>query len=82
MKGLLDRSFFVRAARPLEHVLENTATSVTLNIEEFNEKQLRHLNRLLKRLSQYGDRVHIAVAKELRHLIDVDSSVFNLVLVS
>jgi hypothetical protein len=34
----------------------------------------------LKRLARYGDRVSIAVRGELRDIIDVDSSVFNVIL--
>lgn len=80
MKGWLDRNFFIRVSHHLEKVLEDTTTSITLRIEELHETQLRHLQRLLNRLSRYGDRVNIAVRKELRHMIYIDSSVFNLVL--
>jgi hypothetical protein len=38
------------------------------------------MSRLLKRLARYGDRGYIAVHEELRDAIDIDSSVFNLVL--
>ncbi|MFQ5704527.1 MAG: B12-binding domain-containing radical SAM protein [Gemmatimonadales bacterium] len=80
MKGLLDRDFFVRAAGHLEEVLERTTASVTLRIDELQETQVRHLRRLLKRLSRHGDRIHIAIREELRSMIEIDSSVFNLVL--
>ena len=80
IKGFLDRDFFVRAANHLEDILQNTTSSVTLRIEEFNEPQLEHLNRLLKRLSRYGDRVYISVHEKLRDRVNIDSSVFNLVL--
>jgi hypothetical protein len=81
LKGVSDRKFFTRAARHLEKILQDTSSSITLHIGELRETQVRHLNRLLKRLAQYGDRIHISVNEELRHLIDIDSSVFNLVLV-
>ncbi len=80
MKGWLDRRFFTRAARHLEQVLEGTTSCITLHIEELHETQRRHLKRLLDRLSRYGDRVHVAVREELRGIIEIDSSVFNLVL--
>ncbi|MFQ5649829.1 MAG: radical SAM protein [bacterium] len=80
IKAGLDKRFFVRAAHQLEKVLEDTTSSITLHIEELHETHLKHLNRLLKQLSQYGDRVNIAVNEQLRHLIDIDSSVFNLIL--
>jgi hypothetical protein len=82
MKGLLDRDFFNRAASHLEKVLQNTASSVTLYIEEFHEEELEYLNHLLKRLSRYGDRIYINVHERLRNIINIDSSVFNLVLES
>jgi hypothetical protein len=81
LKGVSDHKFFRRAARHLEKILQDTSSSITLHIGELRETQVRHLNRLLKRLAQYGDRIHISVNEELRHLIDIDSSVFNLVLV-
>jgi radical SAM superfamily enzyme YgiQ (UPF0313 family) len=81
LKGVSDHKFFSRAARYLEKILQDTSSSITLHIGELRETHVRHLNRLLKRLSQYGDRIHISVNEELRHLVEIDSSVFNLVLV-
>ncbi len=80
MRGWLDRRFFKRAARHLEKVLQHTSASITLRIEALNDAHHGHLQRLLKRLERYGDRVHIAVHDELRDIIGVDSSVFNVVL--
>jgi radical SAM superfamily enzyme YgiQ (UPF0313 family) len=80
IKGFLDHDFFNRAAGHLEEVLQNTTSSVTLRIEEFHEPHLEHLNRLLKRLSRYGDRIYISVHEKLRDRVNIDSSVFNLVL--
>ncbi len=82
MKGLLDREFFIRATHHIERVLEDTTSSITLHIEEFNETQIKHLNRLLKRLSQHGDRIYISVHEKVQHIVTIDSSVFNLVLVT
>ncbi|MFQ5750918.1 MAG: hypothetical protein ACE5HI_02890, partial [bacterium] len=79
--GWLGRDFFVRATHHLEKVLENTTSSITFDIEEFHETQIKHLNRLLKKLSRHGDRIYIAVHDKVRHLVEIDSSVFNLVLV-
>lgn len=39
-----------------------------------------HLNRLLRRLAPYGDRVFIHVDAKLRELVRIDSSVFHLLL--
>ncbi|MEQ9618743.1 MAG: radical SAM protein [Deltaproteobacteria bacterium] len=82
IKGMLDGEFFERAAPHLENVLKNTPSSITLNIEEFHETQRQHLHRLFKRLSRYGDRVYIAVHEKWRDKVQIDSSVFNLVLAS
>ena len=75
----LDKKFFYRVTGHLEKVLKNTTSSITIHIEELHEAQLQNLNRLLKQLSRYGDRVTIAVNQKLRDFIDIDSSVFNLV---
>jgi radical SAM superfamily enzyme YgiQ (UPF0313 family) len=82
MKGRLDRDFFTRVTHHLEKVLEETASSVTLRIEELHETQRLNLEHLLDRLAQYGDRIHVAVREELRSMIEIDSSIFNLVLES
>jgi radical SAM superfamily enzyme YgiQ (UPF0313 family) len=80
MKGFLDRDFFIRATHHLEKMLEDTTSSITLHIEELHEAQLKHLNRLLKRLSRYGDRISIAVHDNVKEIVQIDSSVFCLVL--
>jgi hypothetical protein len=66
----------------LENLLENTGASITLRIEEFQEAEIKHLQKVLKRLSRYGDRINVMVCEKLRDSIDIDSSVFNVVLVS
>lgn len=81
LKGSLDRDFFIRIRHHLEKVLDDTTSSVTLHIKELHETELKHLNKLLKRLSDHGDRIHISVHEKLRHVVEIDSSVFNLVLV-
>ncbi len=82
MKAGLDRRFFVRAGRHLESVLADTTSSVTLHIEELHAAQRRHLQRMLKRLSRYGDRLYIGVREELKERIEIDWSSFRLVLKS
>lgn len=82
MKGLLDPEFFIRAAHHLEKILKDTTSSVTLHIEELHEEHLEHLNRLLKRLARYGDRIRIAVNDRVKEMVDIDSSIFHLVLKS
>jgi radical SAM superfamily enzyme YgiQ (UPF0313 family) len=80
MQGWLDRRFFRRAGNHLEKLLQQTTASITLRIEALHDAHRGHLNRLLKRLTRYGDRVHITVHDELKDIIDVDSSIFNVVL--
>lgn len=80
VKGRLDRDFFISAADYLEKILQNTTSSITLHIEDFHETQIQYLNQLLSRLSRYGDRIYITVHEKLRNVVNIDSSVFNLVL--
>jgi len=82
IKGIMDKDFFEHVAPHLEKVLENTPSSITLNIDHFQEAQRQHINRLFNRLSRYGDRIYIAVHEKWRDKVNVDSSVFNLVLES
>lgn len=78
LRGALDRGFYSRAARQLERVLRQSTSSVTLHIEDLQEKHQRHLQRLLHRLSRYGDRIRIVVNEKVRNLVEVDSSIFVL----
>ena len=80
LQGRLDRRFFKRAGRHLAKVLENSSATVTLRIESLHNTQVENLRRLLTRLTRYGDRVSVAVREELARIIEVDSSVFHLVL--
>jgi len=80
IKGIMDMDFFQNVAPHLESILRNTPSSIRFNIDEYNEQQSAHLNRLFSRLSRYGDRIYIAVHEKWRNKVVVDSSVFNLVL--
>jgi radical SAM superfamily enzyme YgiQ (UPF0313 family) len=82
LRGRLDRAFFARAARHLERALRESSSCVALHIDALNEAQLPHLERLLKRLSRYGDRIRITVHEKLQGVVQVDSSVFHLSLES
>jgi hypothetical protein len=81
MHGLLDHRFFARAARHLDQVLRHTPATLTLHIEQLRETEHHHLQRLLRRLRRYGDRISIVVDEKLRNTVTVDSSVFHLILV-
>ncbi|TFG76524.1 MAG: DUF4070 domain-containing protein, partial [Thermodesulfobacteriales bacterium] len=76
IKGIIDKDFFEHVAPHLENVLQNTSSSITLNIEHFHETQRQQMNLLFKRLSRYGDRIYIAVHEKWRDKVNIDSSVF------
>ena len=76
----MDKKFFKRAGRHFEKLLAGTTSSLTLHIEELHESHLVHLNRLLDRLAQHGDRITVTVHEKLLEAVEIDSSVFNLVL--
>jgi radical SAM superfamily enzyme YgiQ (UPF0313 family) len=76
----LPRAFFARIGRRLDKLMRRTRSTLTLRIEGLREQELPHLNRLLARLSRYGDRVSIVLDERVRKLVRVDSSVFHLVL--
>lgn len=80
IKGMLDVDFFDSVGTHLESVLRDTPSSVTLKIEEIHDTERQHLHRLFDRLSRHGDRIYIAVNEKLRDKVQIDSSVFNLVL--
>ncbi|HKQ60073.1 MAG TPA: radical SAM protein [Candidatus Polarisedimenticolaceae bacterium] len=78
LRGRLDRGFFEQAGRRLERVLRGSAASVTLHIDILPESHRSDLERLLRRLSRHGDRIRVHLHETLRHLVRVDSSVFDL----
>ena len=80
LRGYVGRVFFTRAARRLEIMLCRSAATVTLHIEALRADQRRQLERLLKRLAPYGDRVSIWIDERVRPLVPIDSSVFHLLL--
>ena len=80
LQGYVDRASYKKAARRLEKMLRRSTATLTLCIEELTEKQRPHLDRLLRRLAPYGDRVSIWVSERARPLLNIDSSVFHLLL--
>jgi len=80
LKGALGRAFFSRFARRLPRLLRQTQARVTLIVEEAQQQQLLHLQRVLARVARYGDRIYISAAEPLRTRLAIDSSVFHLVL--
>jgi radical SAM superfamily enzyme YgiQ (UPF0313 family) len=82
LKGILEKDFFKRAEHHLEKLLRDSASSITLRIEVLHETHYKHLKRLLNKLSRYGDRINIVVNEKIRHSVEIDSSVFNFILLS
>ena len=80
MSGRLDPAFFRRAAQQLETMLRDTKASLLLQIEEFDARELHLLKDMLHRLGRYGDRIRIAADDASRRIIEIDSSVFTLVM--
>jgi radical SAM superfamily enzyme YgiQ (UPF0313 family) len=80
LKGTLGRAFFTRFARRLPRLLHRTRARVTLIIEDAQQQQLHHLQRMLARLARYGDRIYISAAEPLRARLAIDLSMFHLVL--
>lgn len=80
IKGWVDHGFFRRTARHLEKLLKRTPSTVTFRIELAHEAQVPSLDRLLRRLAPYGDRIFIHFDAPLRGFVRIDSSVFHLIL--
>lgn len=81
MTGLLDRAFFKEAEKQLRKVLRKTSSSITLQVEVFQENRIPNLRHLLDKLAKYGDRITISVDKDILPYLKIDSSVFNLKLI-
>jgi radical SAM superfamily enzyme YgiQ (UPF0313 family) len=80
LQGLVDSAFYTKASRAIRDLLSNTTSTVTLHVDDFHEEQRRHWNRLLRRLRRDGDRIYVSAGEKLKDLLEVDSSVFHLVL--
>ena len=80
LEGGVDRAFYRKASRTLRDLLDNTTSTVTLHVGQFHEEQRRHWQRLLRRLQSNGDRIYISASEKLKDFLEVDSSVFHLVL--
>ena len=78
--GFIEPKIFIRAGRRLERLLRRSAVTLTLYVDELAEGQRPHLERLLRRLAQHGDRVSLRIKQTLLPGLSVDSSVFHLAL--
>jgi radical SAM superfamily enzyme YgiQ (UPF0313 family) len=79
LRGTVDQHFFKHASYRIEKLLRRTAVTLTLRIDECSEKQSRHLDLLLHRLSRYGERVSLHLNHKIRPLIKTDLSVFHMI---
>lgn len=80
LQGWLDSAFYAKASRAIKRLMRNTSSTVTLHVEHFQEEQRTHWNRLLRRLRRDGDRIYVSASERLEEMLNVDSSVFHLVL--
>jgi radical SAM superfamily enzyme YgiQ (UPF0313 family) len=78
--GALGPAFFRRIARRLERLLARSGSSVTLVVEHIEAAELVHFERMLERLARYGDRIFVKVSEQLHGAVNIDSSVFRLML--
>ena len=76
LRNAVDSSALARVSRHLRRLLRKTRSSVTLYVEGCDAQALE---RLLTRLSRYGDRVSLSVAETMREMVKVDWSRFELV---
>lgn len=80
LKGRLEPEFFHEARRYLVKLLRRTRSTIYLRIEVLHQEERPELQRLLARLTRWGDRIYVEVNEKLHDLIQIDSSVFQLVL--
>ena len=76
LRKAVDSAALARASRHLRRLLRKTKSSITLQIEACDA---RAVERLLQRLSRYGDRVSLSVACTIRDMVNVDWSRFEMV---
>jgi len=79
LHGVFDSPALSRASRHLQRLLRRTRSTIELRIDACDT---RRLERLLRRLSRYGDRVSVSIGESVREVIDVDWSRFELVRVT
>jgi radical SAM superfamily enzyme YgiQ (UPF0313 family) len=77
IRGAVDKSFFTRATRRIEELLECSAATLSLRIESLAAGERRHLVRSLRRLGRYGDRITVRTSRSVRALLPVDWSAFR-----
>jgi hypothetical protein len=79
--GVLNRRFFQEAAPELRRLLAQSRARLTLALDGVPAEYHRQLEKLLKRLARYGDRVCLELSEATRQQLNLDLSAFRLVLV-
>ncbi|MGB8600611.1 MAG: hypothetical protein WCD42_00260, partial [Rhizomicrobium sp.] len=73
---------FLKIATPVLHrLMKQSHAHLTLSAEDIPSRQLKQFERLLTRLENYGDRVFVIIDEKLCGQIDIDLSIFNLMLI-
>jgi hypothetical protein len=80
LRGVVEWRLLSRVAGQLQRLMQNTPAVLTLRLEAPWHIEQQALDTLLGGLKRYGDRVFVLVDERVRHLVTVDSSVFQLVL--
>ncbi len=80
LRGHMGRVFPGRTVRRLERMLQCSAATLSLRIEELRADQHDQVRELLQRLAPYGQRVSVWTHRRLRHLLPVDSYGFHVLL--
>jgi radical SAM superfamily enzyme YgiQ (UPF0313 family) len=82
LAGGLDRAFFASVGRHVDLLMRHELSRLTLCVSALQGSEARHLQRLLRRLARYGDRISIQLHERVSHLVHADSSVFHVVVLS
>jgi radical SAM superfamily enzyme YgiQ (UPF0313 family) len=80
LDGVLNRRFFRKATPQLKKLLEQSRSHLTLTLDGMPGEYRHQLEKLLKRLSRYGDRVVLELSEATRERLKLDLSPFHLVL--
>jgi radical SAM superfamily enzyme YgiQ (UPF0313 family) len=79
--GAFSRRFFRKAVPELKRLMKKTRARVNLALDDLPSDYVPDVEKLLKRLSKYGDRVFVELSESARERLTIDLSKFNLVLV-
>ncbi len=80
LHGKVNAIFLNRVSRRLKRLLRKSSMTFTLNINYLSLGQVQKLDRMLKRLARYGDRISIRISRQIKSILTIDSSVFHVVI--